>query len=307
LRHRRVGWLLPQDSRRRPDVRDRFWGWPSEKTPVVLDGLSRPSAGEDIDADGEPTEKKKKKRRTSGRRSADEYTSAEVIDVPHEELEPRGPCPDDPCDGKVYPLPEPAKVVRITGVSPLHATRYDLQRLRCNLCGTVYTAERPGECCDPKHDETAAAMIGVLRYGYGLPHNRIEKLCGNLGVPFPSSTQWDVINGAADALMPVFNQLVLKAAQRDVITIDDTSIKVIEINAELAQAYQAVKAKVEAGELPKSALRKQRTGGRHRTRGCCRRLLPTPRSLPTPRLSPTPRLLPTPSLPTLSCPSLYTH
>jgi hypothetical protein len=103
-------------------------------------------------------------------------------------------------------------------------------------------------------------MIGVLRYGYGLPHNRIEKLCGNLGVPLPSSTQWDVINGAADALMPVFNQLVLKAAQRDVISIDDTAIKVIEINAELARAYRAVKAKVEAGELPKSALRKQRTG-----------------------------------------------
>lgn len=103
-------------------------------------------------------------------------------------------------------------------------------------------------------------MIGVLRYSQGLPHNRIEKLGANLGVPFPASTQWDVLNQSADALMPVFDHIVLEAAQRDVLSLDDTSNKVIEINAELDKAYRAVEAKVEAGDLPKSALNRQRTG-----------------------------------------------
>lgn len=261
------------------DIR-RFLGWPSEKTKIVLGG----SDGEDSDdgdqdddnggqdddggqvddgrADAGPTTKRKKKRkkRESGRRPASDYTGATVVDVDHETLSPKDDCPDPECKGKVYPLPEPAKVIRITGMSPLAATLYNLARLRCNLCGTVYTADLPEGAGDAKYDETVPAMIGILRYAYGLPHNRLSKLCDNLGVPTPSSTQWDIVNDAADALMPVFDELVVQAAQGDVITIDDTHMKVIELGASLAKAYADVAAKVEAGELPKSALAKQRTG-----------------------------------------------
>jgi hypothetical protein len=39
-----------------------------------------------------------------------------------------------------------------------------------------------------KHDESAAAMLALLKYGCGLPLNRIEKLQGHLGHPLAAST-----------------------------------------------------------------------------------------------------------------------
>ena len=51
-------------------------------------------------------------------------------------------CPD--CDrGNVYTQKEPKALVRIVGQAPLAATVYELERLRCNACGQVFTAEEP--------------------------------------------------------------------------------------------------------------------------------------------------------------------
>jgi formylmethanofuran dehydrogenase subunit E len=43
----------------------------------------------------------------------------------------------------VYEQQEPKQLVRISGQAPLSATVYELQRLRCNLCGEVFTAQAP--------------------------------------------------------------------------------------------------------------------------------------------------------------------
>ena len=52
--------------------------------------------------------------------------------------------PGDVCPecgvGKVYHQKEPKTLVRIVGRPPLEATRYEMERLRCNGCGEVYTA-----------------------------------------------------------------------------------------------------------------------------------------------------------------------
>ena len=53
-----------------------------------------------------------------------------------------------------------------------------MERLRCNGCGEVYTADEPAEAGAEKYDETAAAMIAQLRYGSGLPFKRLERLEG---------------------------------------------------------------------------------------------------------------------------------
>ena len=59
----------------------------------------------------------------------------------------------------------------IAGRAPLAETVYELERLRCNACGQVFTAEEP-ECVGPeKYDETASAMIAQLKYGSGIPFN----------------------------------------------------------------------------------------------------------------------------------------
>jgi hypothetical protein len=75
-------------------------------------------------------------------------------------------------------------------------------------------------------------MIGLLKYGAGFPFNRLEKLEGNLGIPLPAATQWDLVKDARGKLEPVFNELIDQAAQGEVLHNDDTPMKILELMAE---------------------------------------------------------------------------
>jgi transposase len=132
--------------------------------------------------------------RGHGRNGADAYGGAERIDVPHATLSAGDACPA--CgEGTVYDK-APGVLVRITGQPPLTARIYRLQKLRCHLCGEVFTAAVPTAAGDRKYDATAGSMIGLLKYGSGLPFNRLEGLQGYwrfLCRPRPSGTssrQW---------------------------------------------------------------------------------------------------------------------
>ncbi|MCP4205144.1 MAG: IS66 family transposase, partial [bacterium] len=169
----------------------------TEKTSEVLKGATGTEPPQDTDEErsGEKPEKKKKKPKGHGRNGADAYEGAEKIEVPHESLRPGDACPA--CEqGKVYGLRTPRKLVRVRGQAPLQATVYKLARLRCNLCGEVFGAKAPAGIGEEKYDATSASMIGLLKYGSGLPFNRLERLEGNLGIPLPASTQWGIVRDA---------------------------------------------------------------------------------------------------------------
>jgi transposase len=162
-----------------------------------------------------------------GRNGAEAYRGAERIDVPHPFLHAGDACPT--CgEGTVYDK-APGVLVRITGQPPLAATVYQLHKLRCHLCGQVFTADAPAEAGPTKYDATAGSMIGLLKYGSGLPFNRVEGLQGDLGVPLPASTQWDVVEAVAGSLAPVLDELIRQAAQGQVLHNDDTTVKILEL------------------------------------------------------------------------------
>ena len=147
--------------------------------------------------------------------------------VAHQSLKHGDRCPA--CDqGKVYTQAEPATLVRVKGMAPLSATVYELDRLRCNACGGVYTADAPDGVGTAKYDETAAAMTGLLKYGAGIPFYRLEKLEKNLGIPFPAATQWEVVERAAGLLGPAHEEHLRQAAQGEVVYNDDTTMKILE-------------------------------------------------------------------------------
>jgi hypothetical protein len=52
---------------------------------------------------------------------------------------------------------------------PLKATIFEMERLRCNACGQVFTAAEPETAGPEKYDATAVAMIALLKYGTGVP------------------------------------------------------------------------------------------------------------------------------------------
>ena len=99
----------------------------------------------------------------------------------------------DACGSIARPL------VRIVGQAPLAATVYNLEELRCNACGQVFTAPEPEGVGPEKYDETALAMVAELKYGSGMPFNRIENLEERLGVPLLAATQWGMVAEAAES------------------------------------------------------------------------------------------------------------
>jgi transposase len=176
-----------------------------------------------------------------GRNGASDYVGAERIQVLHETLDPGGRCSICPeCKrGKVYVLREPRTLVRVVGQAPVHARIYELQTLRCNLCGEVFTAEPPPGVGDKKYDATAASMIALLKYGTGLPFNRLERLQAGLGIPLPAATQWEIVQEAAQELAPVHQELIRQAAQGRLLHNDDTSMQVLALRQEIARQEAA--------------------------------------------------------------------
>src|SRR5215469_11538829 len=181
--------------------------------------------------DKQPSDSSNKRQRAGGhgRNAAADYRGAERIQVPHATLEPGDQCPDG-CGGKVYPQREPGVLVRIKGQPPLAATVYELEKLRCNLCGNVYTAAPPPEAGEKKYDETAVSMMAVLRYGSGVPWNRTEGLEANLGIPLPAATQCEILTANAVPLQPAREELKRQAAQSEVVHNDDTSMRVLSLD-----------------------------------------------------------------------------
>jgi transposase len=166
-----------------------------------------------------------------GRNGASSYSGAKKVAVPHSTLHAGDACPG--CEkGKVYPQKEPRTLVRIVGQAPLAATVYELDRLRCNLCGEVFTAEEPEGVGREKYDETTAAMIALLKYGSGMPFYRLEKLEHLLGIPLPASTQWEIVEEAAEVIKAARDELIRQAAQGGVLHNDDTSMRVLHLARE---------------------------------------------------------------------------
>lgn len=189
------------------------------------------TAEEQGDKGKQTEESTKTKGRGHGRNGVAEYRGAERVYVPHQILKPGDPCPECP-KGKVYEIKKPAVLLRLSGRSPLQAKVYELQQLRCNLCGKVFVAEAPEECGKKKWDASAGSIIALLKYGSGFPFNRLEALQKNFEVPVPDSTQWDVVEAKADRIYPVYDELIRQAAQGEVLHNDDTTIKILELMKE---------------------------------------------------------------------------
>lgn len=166
-----------------------------------------------------------------GRIPAQAYPDARHVGVSHEQLNAGEECP---CcaRGKLFEMSEPSTIVRIFGQPPLAAMQWDCQRLRCGGCGGVFTAKAPEEAQGPKYDDTAASMMALMRYGTGMPLNRLAHLQKNMKTPVPASTQWEVVRDRAEDLQPVYDELVRRAAAGRVVHNDDTHARITALMGE---------------------------------------------------------------------------
>src|SRR5712691_9017360 len=200
------------------------WKRSTEKTSAVVD---QPATGAPVE---EPN--------TSapapaghGRHGAAAFTGANRVSIAHATLHTGDKCPE--CrQGKVYRQKEPATLVRFVGHAPLEATVFEMERLRCNACQQMFTAEEPETAGPDKYDETAVAMIALLKYGTGVPFKRLERLQEHLGMPLPATTQWDLMAAAAKLIRPVLEELIRQAAQGSVMHNDETSMRILRLTRE---------------------------------------------------------------------------
>jgi len=233
-----------------------LFGATTEKAKNVLKNLdkdddsdeSKISSGKSGNDPEDNKDKPDKKRKGHGRNGVADYTGADKVAVPNTDLKSGDDCPA--ClKGKVYKISIPKVVVRITGNAPLKAVVYELERLRCNLCGQVFTAKAPDKIGDEKYDETAGTMIALLKYGSGLPFNRLEGLQDSLGIPLPASTQWEIVEKAAGRIHRVYSELIRQGAQGDVIHNDDTTMKILSLMKENNENESARKGMFTTGIL----------------------------------------------------------
>ena len=200
----------------------QLFGQKSEKKKDVLNESEN-------DPDNEPDEPKKKPK-GHGRNGASAYPGAKKVQVKHENLKHGEFCPL--ClKGKVY-RKSPGIVIRIMGSPPLGGTLYEMEKLRCNLCGETFTAKLPEDIGSQKYDETATAIIALLKYGNGFPFYRLAQLQKNLGVPVPATTQWGLLENSSLSAKPAYAEILKQAAQGELFHSDDTTAKVLSLMKE---------------------------------------------------------------------------
>ena len=174
------------------------------------------------------------KRKGHGRNGSKDYPGATRVKIPHPTLKVGQLCPQ--ClRAKLYLLKTPARIIRIVAQPLFQATVYELERLRCALCGAVFTAPAPPEAGTSKYDPSVGTMLALMRYGAGQPMYRMDKWQTHFGVPLPASTQWELIEAASATPALVYDALNGIAAQGRLLHHDDTTMRVQSLRQQLTQ------------------------------------------------------------------------
>ena len=207
-------------------LRRMLFGAKTEKTRNLL-------VPSDAAATSAKTPAPKPKAKGHGRKAAEDYPGAKRLPVPHPNLHLGDLCPK--ClKGKLYLLKTPARIVRIAAQPIFNATVFELERLRCALCGALFTAPAPSEAGPGKYDPSCGVMLNLQRFGVGQPMYRTDKWQNYLGVPLAASTQWQLMAAASKTPEVVYEALIQVAAQGELLHNDDTPMRVQSLRRERA-------------------------------------------------------------------------
>jgi hypothetical protein len=177
----------------------------------------------------------------TGRLGAAAYAGAERVACRYEARAVGQRCPV--CgQGSLYRGP-PGVESRLDGNALLRAIRYELEKLRCSACGQSFTATLPADAGQEKYRPRARAVLAVSRYLRGLPMYRMESYQAMQGVPLPDATQWEQIEQVATCAYVVFASLETRAAQGELISQDDTSVRMLSLIAEHLKLQAAAEAR----------------------------------------------------------------
>lgn len=173
-----------------------------------------------------PREGESKPKNGHGRTPASDYSNAIVHPVSHPTLKCGDRCPA--CErGNLVKL-ETQPVIVMMSRPPIEAHAFVSEGFECTTCEKRFRPTLP-EVARKKFHPSAVSMIANLHYSGGMPMDRLDTLQRDMETPLPASTQWDVLNDAADECEPVFKKLVELAAQRDLLYGDDSTATILSL------------------------------------------------------------------------------
>ena len=210
--------LIEQEPMTLRKLRHLIFGPKTEKTGKVFPPAPVPP----------PSKDPKAKRKGHGRNKASKYTGARRLKVTHPTLKAQDPCPECP-QGTLRPVKSPRLVIRIVGSPPISATVWELEKLRCDTCGMVFTAPAPPKAGQEKYAPSVGVTVALLRYGSGMPHYRLARLQESLGVPCPESTQWEVMKPLCEQAQPILDELITQTANGPLFHNDDTKMRILDL------------------------------------------------------------------------------
>lgn len=147
--------------------------------------------------------------------------NTEKVTVKHQQYKAGDLCPTE-CGGRLWNA-TPGTVIKISGQGLAKATQYNIEKLRCSLCGHYLSANLPPSVSEDKYAYAFKAQLCLMKYFMGMPLYRIEAYQRLLGIPLPNSTQWDLIEQVGNDVYPVFYYLEYLAAQGHLAHLDDTT------------------------------------------------------------------------------------
>ncbi len=128
-------------------------------------------------------------------------------------------------------------MLRIVGFPWLQVEIYRPERLRCSLCGKIFTAILPSELATgSRADSSAKAIVYLLKYRGGVPFYRQGQMQEVLGTPISTSEIWEMTEKVADDLQPVYASLCKMASEAELLHNDDTTAKILSRVKDLEQA-----------------------------------------------------------------------
>jgi len=190
----------------------RLFGFKSEK------GKKKsPKEGESSEKTGDNSGERK----GHGRRGYQDLEGATHTYHSHPELKKGAPCPEDDCEGKVYPLKNPGVYVRVTANEPIQTTVHLTEKFRCNLCGETFEYVPTDVKEREKYDEKILAHVLMHKCFYGVAFGR-DAAYGSLS----ASVRSDLFKEADNLLKGVYGIVAKTLICSDVVSFDDTKIKI---------------------------------------------------------------------------------
>ncbi len=174
------------------------------------------------DDEGPDPAKPAKSKKTGGRVSHKSYTGLKNIHIPSAyEMGQRCPL----CDRGNLNYHDDMVLIRLNGSL---GNKLHVEQLRCGACQQIYTADYSSEYGEDKYNTIFKSKVVIDKYWSGIPFKRSETYYEMLGCPISDSTLWYIVSSVSDVIEPVYNEIVEYASDSDVISTDDTQVRILD-------------------------------------------------------------------------------